>query len=90
MKIENSDFSISQYFDFYKYCKERFSVELIGDKKVGFSAMVVKGAAPFRVSFSANELKFWFDGFRVFSLIDAQKYADFKLKEIELINSIEG
>ena len=90
MKIEISDFSISQYFEFYQYCKERFSVELVGDKQVGFSAMIIKGTAPFRVSFSANELKFWFDGFRVFSLNDAQKYADFKLQEIELINSIEG
>ena len=90
MKIESSDFSISQYFEFYQYCKERFSVELVGDKKVGFSAMVVSGAAPFRVSFSANELKFWFDGFRVFTLDDAKKYADFKFQEVQLINSIEG
>ena len=90
MKIIESDFSIKQYFDFFEYCKERFSVELIGDKKVGFSAMVINGYAPFRVSFSANELKFWFDTFRVFSLNEAKKYADFKFQESELIKSIEG
>jgi hypothetical protein len=90
MKIESSDFSISQYFEFYQYCKGKFAVKLIGDKKVGFSAMVVDGYAPFRVSFSANEQKFYFDTFRVFTLDDAQKYADFKFQEVQLINSIEG
>jgi len=90
MKIESSDFSMYAYFEFFEYCKNKFAVKLIGDKKVGFSAMVVDGYAPFRVSFSANEQKFYFDTFRVFTLDDAQKYADFKFQELELINSIEG
>ena len=90
MEIENYDFSINAYFEFYEYCKDRFAVKLIGDKKVGFSAVVVNGYAPFRVSFSANEQKFWFDTFRVFTLDDAKKYADFKFQEVQLINSIEG
>jgi hypothetical protein len=91
MKVDASDFMCNQYFKFYEYCKERFpKTKLIGDKKVGFSAMQIEGDAPFNVSFSGNETKFWFDHFRVFCLEDAKKYADFKLKEIELIKSIEG
>lgn len=52
--------------------------------------VLVDARVPFKMTFSGNETKIWFDTFRVFAFEEAEKYLRYKKGECELINSIEG